>query len=98
MASDHEVEKVSDPAEEMEEEIHQIRPRHRGVELLCIMETNELEWYDFDEVDVSGLEIPVERFIQHGTPVLDDMAPVWTDVEYTLFFYKKPVYKKLGLI
>ena len=45
------------------------------------METNELEWYDFDEVDVSGLEIPVERFILHGTPVLDDMAPVWTDVE-----------------
>ena len=68
---------------EMEVEIHQIRrvKARRGVELLCIMETNELEWYDFDEVDVSGLEIPVERFILHGTPVLDDMAPVWTDVE-----------------
>ena len=63
----------------MEEEIHPIRPQRvkarRGVELLCIMETNELEWYDFDEVDVSGL-----RF-QHGSPVLDDMDPVWTDVE-----------------
>ena len=85
MALEHEVEIVSEPAGAMEEEIHPIRPQHvrarRGVELLCIMETNELERYDFDEIDVSGLEIPVERFIQHGTPVLDDMDPVWTDVE-----------------
>ena len=58
MALEHEVEIVSAPAGAMAEEIHPIRPQRvkarRGVELLCIMETNELEWYDFDEVDVSG--------------------------------------------
>ena len=58
MALEHEVEIVSAPAGAMAKEIHPLRPQRvkarRGVELLCIMDTIELEWYDFDEVDVSG--------------------------------------------
>ena len=51
----------------------------RGVELLYLMENDDVDWYDFDEVDVGDVELPPERSVEDGTPVIGDMEPVWTD-------------------
>ena len=54
-----------------------VRPQRlaakRQRELVCVlryMETEELEWHDEDEVDASGLEMPQERVVKSGTPVI----------------------------
>ena len=44
----------------------------RGVELLCLMQTHDLEWYKMSEVDVKGLDVPNDHVLQHGTPVLEN--------------------------
>ena len=48
----------------------------RGLELLCLIE-NQLDWYDADEVDTDGLDIPAELSAEHGTPFLGDPNPIW---------------------
>ena len=51
----------------------------RGVELLCLMENDDVNWYDFEELEVGDVELPPERSVEHGTLVIGDMEPVWTD-------------------
>ena len=43
----------------------------RGVELLCMMEDNDLEWYDFADVDldVNLNDVPLQSK-RHGTPIM----------------------------
>ena len=66
-----------------QEEPRRVRPvrvkARRGVELLCLMENDVVDWYDFDEVDVSDVELPPERSVEHGTPVIGNMEPIWAD-------------------
>ena len=65
--------------------VRPIRPARlkarRGLEFLCLMESNDFDWYDIDEVDASGLEIPPEQSTQHGTPILSDLTSIWSDNE-----------------
>ena len=53
----------------------------RGLELLCLIEDDTLDWYDFDEVNTEGLVIPPELRAKHGTPVLEDNDPIWENIE-----------------
>ena len=61
-----------------QEEPRRARPvrvkARRGVELLSLMKNDDVDWYDFDEV-----ELPPEPSVEHGTPVIRDMEHVWTD-------------------
>ena len=65
-----------------QKEPRRVRPvrvkARRGVELLRLMENDDMDWYDFDEVDVGDVELLLERSVEHGTPVIGDMEPVWT--------------------
>ena len=65
--------------------IRPIRPSRvkarRGLELLCLIEDDTLDWYDFDEVNTEGLVIPPELRAKHGTPVLEDNDPIWENIE-----------------
>ena len=60
----------------IDEEVRSTRVRptrvkaRRGVELFCLMENNELDWYDFDEVDVDPSEVPGQLSALHGIPVI----------------------------
>ena len=62
--------------------VRSIRPARlkarRSLEILCLMESDELDWYEIDDIDTSGLELPPERHIQHGTPVLGDHESIWS--------------------
>ena len=53
----------------------------RGLELLCLIEDDTLDWYYFDEVNTEGLVIPPELRAKHGTPVLEDNDPIWENIE-----------------
>lgn len=71
-----------------EDLVTRVRPSRikarRGVELLCLMENNDLEWYDLDDVDddVNLSEAPFQS-VRHGTPVIpiEQRKPVWMDVD-----------------
>ena len=56
----------------------------RGVELLCMMEDNDLEWYDFADVDldVNLNDVPLQSK-RHGTPIMpvEERNPIWEDNE-----------------
>ena len=56
--------------------IRPARIKAKGMELLCLIE-NQLDWYDADEVDTDGLDIPAELSAEHGTPFLGDPNPIW---------------------
>ena len=66
-----------------QEEPRRVRPvrvkARRGEELLSLMENDDVDWYDFDEVYAGDVELPPERSVENGTPVIGDMEPVWTD-------------------
>ena len=53
----------------------------RELELLCLIE-NQLDWYDADEVDNDGLDIPEELSDEHDTPFLGEPSPIWIIVKY----------------
>ena len=38
---------------------------------------NQLDWYNADEVDTDGLDIPAELSAEHRTPFLGDPNPFW---------------------
>ena len=54
----------------------------RGVELLCMMEDNDLEWYDFADVDldVNLNDVPLQSK-RHGTPIMpvEERNPIWAE-------------------
>ena len=64
--------------------IRKVRPQRievrRQKELLCAMTFQELEWHAINDVDFDGVENDIPE-ITHGpgTPVLDNIGPVWTD-------------------
>ena len=53
----------------------------RGLELLCLIEDDEVDWYDIDEVDADGLDVPPELSAQHGTPILGELDLIWRSDE-----------------
>ena len=58
----------------------------RQRELMCAikyLETTELEWYDEEHVDTTGLEEPPISTILTGTPIIpvEDRSPIWETQE-----------------
>ena len=58
----------------------------RQRELMCViknMDVTEFEWYDEDDIDITGLQEPPRAKVVGGTPVIpvDERTPVWEDIE-----------------
>ena len=43
------------------------------------MEMHDLGWYDMSEVDMNRLDLSDDRVLQHGTPVLENRDPIWSE-------------------
>ena len=64
-------------------EVKKVRPQRvaarRQREILCVMAYQELEWHAMDDVDFEGLDDIREIDFDIGTPVLDNVDPIWTN-------------------
>ena len=65
-------------------EARKVRPQRvaarRQNELLCAMAFQELEWHAINDVDFDDESDIPEVVPKSGTPVLNDMDPIWTSV------------------
>ena len=73
---------------QVEEEvvIRRVRPTRiaarRQRELLCVMAMQEMEWHSIDDVDAVGQDEELVEFVEDiGTPVLEDVNPIWVNEE-----------------
>ena len=72
---------------ELSLKIHPVRlAARRQRELMFLpkyIETTELEWYDEEDVDTTGLQEPPRSKVVGGTPVLpvEERSPIWESLE-----------------
>ena len=68
------------PTEPRREEYdrNESQPARRQNGLLCTMAFQELEWHAIDDVDFDDESDIPEVVPKSGTPILNDMDPIWT--------------------